>query len=229
MKRLIATGAMCSMLAMGFATGCGSSDKRPVSTPPPSTTPPPPRAETLEKPTMNQFTAALQTAQGDIDRTLASLAALTDPAQTNLQGAYDKYCDSVARMEETARSMKTQADAMRASRDTYFASWEEKTSEIDNPTIRASAEARRKRLRDAHEQIVTASGEAKDAYVPFIKDLNDIKKYLSTDLSKQSVADLVDANKKVQVSGGVVKQKLANISNTMAQVQGGPATAPAAP
>jgi hypothetical protein len=123
-------------------------------------------------------------------------------------------------MKEHAAGMKTQADTMRTSRDAYFAKWEEKSSEIDNPTIRASAEARRKRLRDSHEQIVTATGEVKDAYQPFVKDLEDIKKFLSTDLTPQSVALISDASKKVQLSGAVVKEKIDLLSKTLDSVQG---------
>jgi hypothetical protein len=87
-------------------------------------------------------------------------------------------------------------------------------------TIRASAEARRQRLRNAQDQIVTASGDAKDAYVPFMKDLQDIKKYLAGDLSKSSIADLGDAANKVQTDGGTVKDKIGVIITTLDSVQG---------
>src|SRR4051794_12020795 len=150
-------------LGLCVLAGCGSSDPRAVNPPPQqpmssSASPsaaggPVAHADTLATPTMGQFRSSLNTAQQQIDGTLKSLTALTDPNQQDLRGAYDKYTDNLARMQENAENMKRQADAMRASRDTYFASWEEKATEIDNPTIRASAEARRKRLRDAHEQI----------------------------------------------------------------------------
>ena len=219
-------------LGLCVLAGCGSSDTRPVNPPPqqpisssasPSSATPVPRAETLATPTMGQFRASLNTEQQQIDSTLKSLAALTDPNQQDLRGAYDKYTDNLARMQENAESMKRQADAMRDSRDAYFANWEEKATDIDNPTIRASADARRKRLRDAHEQIATVSGEAKDAYVPFMKDLQDIKKYLATDLSKSSVADLGDAAKKVQGDGAALKAKLDAIGKALDTVQGPPA------
>jgi hypothetical protein len=172
---------------------------------------------------MGQFRASIGTAQQQIDSTLASLNALTDPNQQDLRGAYDKYADNLARMQQHAEGMKREAESMRNSRDTYFAAWEEKATEIDNPTIRASAEARRKRLRDGQEQISTATGEAKDAYVPFMKDLQDIKKYLATDLSKSSVADLGDAAKKVQADGQAVKAKLDAVAKALDAVQGPPA------
>ena len=39
-----------------------------------------------------------------------------DPAQTDVRGAYDRYCDQLSRMDEHAKTMKVEADAMRASR-----------------------------------------------------------------------------------------------------------------
>jgi chromosome segregation ATPase len=219
-------------LGVCVLAGCGS-DTRAVNPPPQQPMPasaspsaaggPVAHADTLATPTMGQFRSSLTTAQQQIDGTLKSLTALTDPNQQDLRGAYDKYCDNLARMQENAENMKRQADAMRESRDTYFASWEEKATDIDNPTIRASAEARRKRLRDAHEQIATAAGDAKDAYGPFMKDLQDIKKYLATDLSKSSVADLGQAAKKVQGDGAALKTKLDTIGKALDTVQGPPA------
>ena len=207
-----------------LAGGCAS-DSREVNAPPvrtsggTSSTPSAARSSSPAAAGLENFRAGLVSGQEQIDKTLASLAELTDPNQTDLRGAYDRYCDNLARMNEHAQTMKREADAMRASRDDYFGKWEEKVTEIDNPTIRQSAEARRKRLRDAHERIITTSGEARDAYQPFMKDLQDIKKFLASDLSKGGIADLKDAAKKVQADGVVVKQKIGAVVETLDSVQ----------
>lgn len=238
----VACGLLAGSLTLLTATGCGS-DSKAVDAPPVQaktsssskaktssyTYPSPsvssaPRAETLAPSGMEGYRSGIIASQEQIDATLASLAELTDPSQTDLRGAYDRYCAQLTRMSDHAQTMKTEADAMRGSRDQYFGKWEEKVTEIDNPTIRASAEARRKRLRDAHENIVTSSGAARDAYEPFMKDLQDIKKYLAGDLSKGAVADLGDAAKKVQADGANVKQKLGAIVTTLDTVQGDAAT-----
>lgn len=213
------------LTASALALVCGCSSKNPDVR---QVKPPPvqqssavvPSAQPSATPTMAQFNGSIGGAQLQIDATLASLAELCDPAQPDLRGAYDKYCDSLSRLQHHAMSMKTEADAMRASRDAYFSNWEEKKSELDNPTIRASAEDRRKRLQASHDQIVTASNDAKDAYEPFMKNLQDIKKYLAPDLNKSAVADLREAVKKVQADGAVVKQKLGVLAHTLETVQG---------
>lgn len=208
------------IIVAACAIPLGCADSKPVSAPPP-------QAPVAKAPTaaarpagMPTFKSSLVESQKEIDDILASLNTLATPGQTDLRGSYDKYCNNLGQMNDHAQALKVEADAMRASRDDYFGKWEEKVTEIDNPTIRASAEARRKRLRDAHEKIVTASSEAKDAYVPFMKDLEDIRKYLANDLSSSSIADLGDAIKKVQTDGAVVKGKIATIVSTLDSVQG---------
>jgi Protein of unknown function (DUF2959) len=209
------------VLAVGLIAGC-ESDSKPVSAPPvhaaeqapPDTGAPQPNG-------MDLFRGALVQSQQQIEATLASLKDVTDPGQQDLRGAYNKYCDNLARMQENEDTLRHEYEGMRDSRNEYFTNWEDKVSSIDNPTIRASAEARRQRLQNAHQQIVTAAGDAKDAYVPFMKDLQDIKKYLAADLSKPSIADLVDAAKKVQADGADVNDKLGVIVKTLDSVQGG--------
>jgi hypothetical protein len=221
------------LMAALIASGCGS-DSRPVDAPPvqpqrasrtatspPATAPARVPVAATAPAGLDGFRAGVVAGQEQVDRTLAALADLTAPNQADVRGAYDRYCEQLTRMEDHARLMKQEADAMRASRDQYFGRWEEKIGEIENPTIRASAEARRKRLRDAHERIATSSGEARDAYEPFMDDLQDIKKFLATNLSKDAVADLSDAAQDVQRDGAVVREKLAEVVTTLDTVKAG--------
>lgn len=216
-------GAAESLLILAAcAAPLGCADSKPVSAPPPQASVTKAPSAAVARPAgLALFRSSLVESQKEIDDTLASLNTLATPGNADLRGSFDKYCNQLGLMNDHAQALKTEADAMRNSRDSYFGKWEEKVTEIDNPTIRASAEARRKRLRDAHEKIVTASSDAKDAYVPFMKDLEDIRKYLTSDLSSSSIADLGDAIKKVTTDSAVVKEKIGNIVTTLDSVQSG--------
>jgi hypothetical protein len=209
-------------IAMAMAVGCSSHEK--VQAPPPSkksTTAAP--AGTKAAPSispMQQFRNDLVAGEQQIDATLKSLNTLSDPKTTDLRAAYDDFTNQLARTNDAADTIKREANAMRTARDQYFANWEEKVTEIDNPTIRASAEARRARMRDAQERIVSKSMAVRDSYEPFMKDLQDVKKYLGPDLSKDSIADIGDAVKKVQTDGTIVKQKIDAVVAELDAVQG---------
>lgn len=205
--------------------GCGSPDTREVQAPPP---PDPLSAQnasmrtegsSLAAPSVRQFKANLLACKRQIDSTLAALADVTNPNTTDLRRAYDKYSDQLARTEHQAMDVKTEAAAMRAARQDYFAKWEAMTTEIDNPTIRASAEARRQRLRDAHERIITSSEQLRDSYEPLMKDLQDVRKFLGGDLSKQSVSLLGDVSTKSQADGAIVKQKIDTIVDELDRIE----------
>jgi len=226
MIRFVQAARLGTTLALFAAVGCSApTDVRQVKAPPvqPAANPSARPAETPSSttPTLAQFNVSVGGAQQQIDATLASLAALTDPAQSDVRGAYDKYCDNLARMQQHAASMRKEAESMHTLRDAYFNNWENENPEADNPTIRATTEARRKRLRDAHQQILSASNDAKDAYVPFMWGLEDIKKYLAPDLSKASSTDMQTAAKKAQAGGAAVKEKLGVLAHTLESVQSG--------
>jgi predicted nucleic acid-binding Zn-ribbon protein len=218
--------SLVPVIALGLLAGCGSSDTRQVNAPPPPQESgreamAAPAASKLGAPSVADFKSNLIACKSQIDSTLAALADVTNPNTTDLRGAFDKYADQLARTEAQAQDVKTEATAMRTARQTYFARWEAKASEIDNPNIRASAEARRQRLRDAHERIITESEQLRDSYQPFMKDLQDIRKFLSADLSKQSVTMLGDVNNKCQADGGVVKQKINAIVAELDSIEAG--------
>jgi hypothetical protein len=215
------------LLMVPQLAGCGSSDTRQVNAPPVQQESAldagaaAPAASKLGAPSVAEFKTNLLACKEQIDKTLAALADVTNPNTPDLRGAYDKYGDQLARTEAQAMDVKKEAAAMRSARQAYFARWEARASEIENPTIRASAEARRQRLRDAHERIITDSEQLRDSYEPLMKDLQDVRKFLAADLSRQSVSMLGDVNRKSQADGAVVKQKIDAIVAELDQVEAG--------
>jgi hypothetical protein len=179
--------------------GCGSSDKpRAIQAPPPQ-----PAAGSSATGSAASASAQVTTATSaaafrndlvastqQMDKVLAALNQLTDPNTQDLRGAYDNYSDQLARMNQFAEKLKGEATAMGAARNQYFATWEQRLSEINNPNIRASVEARQAKLRASHDRIRTETLDARDAYEPFMRDLRDARTFLGGDLSKQSTSML---------------------------------------
>lgn len=209
---------LCAGLALTTVTcvpGCGS-DARPVDAPPVQTKS---QSQVMTAASIESFNANLVKAKSDIDAALSALTKLTDPTTENLRTAYDQYGDRVARVVQQAETTAREASAMRTSRAAYFQQWEDRMVEIDNPTIRAAAEQRRAKLRDSHERITTATLQARDAYDPFIRDLQDVRKFLGPDLSRQSVSMLGDIRTKCVQSGNVVKQKIDVVIDELDTIQ----------
>lgn len=220
-RRFSISAATSAMMAVAIA-GCSSSSE--VKAPPPPKEQPNSSAATAGAKgatALESFRSDLVASQGQIDSVLAALAELNNPATTDLRTSFNKYTDQVARMKQHEDTMKREAEAMRAQRSEYFAAWEAKMSEIDNPTIRASAESRRRMLRDNQEKVATTSAAARDAYIPFMKDLQDVRTYLEQDLSRSSIADIGDAVKKVNADGQGVRGKIGEVIVVLDKIQAG--------
>src|SRR5205823_4474957 len=158
--------------------------------------------------TPEQFRANLIAGKDQIDKTVASLSELAEPSQSDLNAAYSRYGQNIDAMDRHAQQIKSEADAMRKTREAYFAKWDARIAQTDNPTIRAEAESRRAKLRDAQEKIAADSQQVKDAYQPFMSDLRDTRKFLSSDLSKDTVAVLSPQVAKAKADGETVKKRI---------------------
>jgi hypothetical protein len=177
-----------------------------------------------------QFRRDLAAAKDEVDRTLASLSDLVDPAQADLSAASKRFGDQVERMKTHGQKVKVESDAMHQARDAYFAKWDARIAAVDNPTLKSEAEAKRARLRTEQEKILADSAAAKDAYQPFLADLEDTRKFLTGDTSKDTVSVLTPMVKKAQDNGRLVKERLDAVIDDLDAVEGraAPAAAPAA-
>lgn len=173
-------------------------------------------------PSIGQFKADLAQSTAEIDKVLATLGTLTNPQTppSQLRSAFDMYSDQLARMTQRSVQMKREAEQMRDSQAAYFARWEAKAAQIDNPSIRASAEERKARLRLAQDRITSSALEARDAYEPFMRDLQDVRKYLAADLSPTSVQMLGDVGKKANADGTVVTRRINAVIAELDAVEG---------
>jgi len=176
-----------------------------------------------------QLRVDLIASKDQVDRSLASLTDLTDPNQTDLTAAYKRFNDQLTRMNQQSQKVKVEADQMRQARDAYFAKWDARLAATDNPTIRAEAESKRARLRAGQEKIAADAARAREAFQPFIIDLEDTRKFVGTDVSKESVSVLGPTVKKAQQDGAVLKDRLDVLIADLDAIEGKPTTKPSSP
>src|SRR4051812_1149667 len=173
-----------------------------------------------------QFRGDLVQSKSQVDRVLASLTNLTDANQTDLPGAYKRYSDDLTRMNQHAERIRAEAKAMSDARDAYFAQWDQKVASTENPTIRADAEARRDQLRASQGRLATSTGDLRDTYVPFMKDLEEVRAFVAKDLSKDTTSVLGNVTKKAQQDGALVNQRIDTVISDLDALQANPAAAP---
>jgi hypothetical protein len=176
-----------------------------------------------------QLRADLVASKDQVDRSLGALKELTDPNQSDLAAAYKRFNEQVTRMNQQSQKVKAEADAMRQAREAYFAKWDARLAATENPTIRAESESKRARLRAGQEKIAADAASAREAYQPFIIALEDTRKYVGTDVSKEAVSVLAPTAKKAQQDGALLKQRIDAVIADLDAVEGKPTTRPSSP
>jgi chromosome segregation ATPase len=118
---------------------------------------------------------------------------LEELKRLNVQGVelrpqFEKYKAELVKMEEQAKVARDRADAMKDKGEASFQAWEKEVQAISNPDIRKEAEKRYAKRKKSYVKILTAMQEAKEHLVPFMSDLNDIRKLLDSELTDATVA-----------------------------------------
>lgn len=176
--------------------------------------------------TPQQLRTNLVAGKEQVDRTLNALSDVTDANQVDSRGAYKRFGEQVDRMKQHAAQTKVDADAMRQTREAYFAKWDQRIAQTDNPTIRAEADAMRTRLRTGQEKLIADSALTKEAYDPFITDLEDTRKFLASGVTPDAIAVLSPTKKKAQENGKLLKQRIDTLIADLDAIEGKPATRP---
>src|SRR5206468_3337184 len=94
----------------------------------------------------------------------------------------------LSKVEEKAKATRERADSMREKGQAFFAEWEQQVQTINNEDIRKEAEKRLAKRKKSYNKILSTMQEAKQEFIPFLSDLNDVRKLLESELTTSSVA-----------------------------------------
>ena len=115
--------------------------------------------------------------------------------------ATDSVPSVVRHWPDRAVSMKEKGHA-------FFSDWEQQTKEIQKEGIRKEAEKRLAKRRKSYGKILSSMEEAKEQFVPFMSDLNDVRKLLESELSASTVASTKSLIRQANWHGEDVRESL---------------------
>jgi DUF2959 family protein len=117
---------------------------------------------------------------------LDSLEALGKPG-ANMSKEYGRFTKSVAALTKSKERVMARVEDMNSRRDAYLASWHKQTKSVNNPEIKALMESRRQQVEQLFDSSKPSREAARNAFGPFLTDLQDIDTMLSVDLSPSGV------------------------------------------
>jgi chromosome segregation ATPase len=158
-------------------------------------------------------------AQGrnQITLTLEELSRLT-VAGIELRPQFEKYKAELVKMEGKAKSARERAVSMKEKGQAFFAEWEQQVKTIQNEGIRKEAEKRLAKRRKSYGKILSTMEEAKEQLVPFMSDLNDIRKLLDSELSSGTVASTKSLIRQANWHGEDVRESLSDVEQELDRV-----------
>jgi chromosome segregation ATPase len=156
-------------------------------------------------------------ARHQVNLTREELLRLTQK-NVDLRAQFEKFKAELVTMEQKALWARERADSMRAKGQAFFSDWEQQIQSIQNPDIRTAAEKRLAKRKKSYEKILSTMQEAKAQLVPFMSDLNDIKKLFDGELTASSVASAKNLIRQAGWHGEDVVESLQDVEKELDRV-----------
>jgi len=136
----------------------------------------------------------------------------------DLRPQFEQFKAELVKMEEQAKVASDRAQSMQINGAAAFQEWEQEVQAINNPDIRKAAEQRYTKRLKSYNKILQAMQEARDELVPFMSDLNDIRKLLDSELTVDSVAATKSTIRSADWHGCDVQDSLSDVENELDRV-----------
>jgi septal ring factor EnvC (AmiA/AmiB activator) len=135
-----------------------------------------------------------------------------------LRPQFQLYARELGKMEEQAQVARDRVLQMSEKGQAYFQGWEETIKSISNKDIREQAQKRYNKRVKSYNKIVKAMTDARDQLKPFMSDLNDVKKLLDSELSRESVKSASNLIKQANWHGEDVTESLKDVETELDRV-----------
>lgn len=154
------------------------------------------------------FREELTKAKLAVDDTVKSLGQVAVTANTDPRPAFQQFSKSLANLESTAATAKKRAQEMKEQGQAYFANWEKQLAQVKNPEIKNLAAQQKAKLQATFDSIKQVATPLKAQFDPWLSDLQDLKKYLSNDLTISGVDAAKSLFAKTQTEGFEVQKSM---------------------
>jgi chromosome segregation ATPase len=164
-------------------------------------------------------------ADQQVDAALASMDRLAAQPR-DLKQSYRAYAGEVSKTVEEADEAEERADEMRERWQEYITSWEQEADRIRSDQLRAGATERRQSVRDNYNRLRDVANNTRQAYEPFLRQLQDIQRALSLDLTPAGVEAAKPAMETARQTGAQLKEQIDAFIQELDSVSAARATQP---
>jgi hypothetical protein len=157
----------------------------------------------------------IEATDNQIDTTVASLNSLMSIDAAELQLAFDRYSNEVERMKPRAKRIGDDAADLRARSQAYLSDWQKQHAQLQDAELRRTSDQRRRAVMDRFQSIESSYEYARTSLDQFMRNLEDVRTMLRTDLSAHGVSAVAQtgAARDAQRNGLEVKNSLRKVQD----------------
>jgi len=148
------------------------------------------------------------------DKTMAALAQLTGQ-QGDLKKPLKKLSDEMKKLDKSVEKVRKVSADMRGKTEEFFKVWEQELSNIQNPDLQRKSGERRTQAIQHLEVLSPALQKSRESFASLITSLEDIRSYLTLDLSPNGISAVEDMVKKAKTQNEAIDQGLADIKQQL--------------
>jgi hypothetical protein len=148
-----------------------------------------------------------------VDKSLTALNDLVNNPKPDLRKQFKTFNSSVDGLGSTAKDVGGKAAEMKSQGAAYFKKWDQEAAKMQNEDIRNRSEARKNEVAAKFGRISLQYDETKAAFAPFMSDLRDVQKFLSTDLTAGGLSAIKDVAAKANRDALPLKTALGKLSD----------------
>lgn len=126
-------------------------------------------------------------AADQLKTTLDTLTALTQQKEGDLRPAYTAFAAEIPKTAAAAAWTRSRVQWMASDGQKYFEDWQKTITGIANESLRKKAQKRLDAVRGSYDKIAVSLKASGEKFQPFLSDLADIQKILSTDVTAGGV------------------------------------------
>ena len=147
-----------------------------------------------------------------IDAVLLALSDLVNHPNTDLKAQFEKFNTSVDKLDSLSKDVSKQAVAMQAQGAAYFQQWNTDLDTMQNEDIRSRSTERKNLVAARFDRVRASYAQAKNAFVPFMSRLTDVRTALATDLTTEGLASVKSVANEAKTDATPLREALRDLS-----------------
>ena len=160
---------------------------------------------------MRSVREALEEANAQADRALASLQKVVAWADRDPRPAFDEFEDDFEAFEKLAQESSDRTRAMTEASEQYFQSWNAENADMKTSELQELSAERMSVARESWRNVQERATEMDEAFQDYLDRLRELRGYIANNLSPSGIEAARPFVERAERSGKVLEERIADM------------------